>query len=204
MELVKNKKDDQKKEPTGAKFGMKAVEYPSKTTINLYYKPDTTSKPSTYILYLMFIVVVLMALAKFMVFDLLADLNTAQKAAEAQQDKLKSYMSVLSEYDVIASEYNRYSSSFLNDNEKYQDRIEVLDMLESTLFANSNVSSFSISENVISVSITNIDLGGTSALVEKIEAYDMVESVSVNTASGGGSYTVRMVITLADTTGGGE
>ena len=61
--------------------------YPSKTTINLYVKEDKTSRPSTIILYVLFIVVVLLGIAKVMVFDVLQELEEQKMAYEKYKNQ---------------------------------------------------------------------------------------------------------------------
>lgn len=187
-------------------FAKKKDNYPTKTTINLYYKEDKSAGISTFTLYVIFIAVILLALSKLFVFDLIGELNTAEKTYERNQATLDSYMSTLADYNEVNDEYNRFSYSYLTEQELIQDRMEVLKVLEATIFAKSNVQSVSISDSVISVNLTDIDLEETSQLAKSIESYDMVDSVTVNTASYGGTYTTRMVITLVpageETTGG--
>ncbi|MBP3676779.1 MAG: hypothetical protein J6I97_00385 [Agathobacter sp.] len=177
-------------------FQKKKDNYPTKTTINLYYKEDKSAGISTFTLYVIFIIVILMALSKMFVFDVITDLNKAEKQYNEYQATLDSYMSSLADYEKVNDEYNKYSYSYLTDQEKIQDRMDVLKMLEATIFANSNVQSVSISDDVISVSLTDIDLEKTAVLAKNIESYDIVDNVAVNTASYGGTYTTRMVITL--------
>lgn len=177
-------------------FGKKKDAYPTKTTINFYIKEDKSTGVSTALLYIMFAFVVLLALAKILVFDLAAELNDEKASYEKNVAILEAYQEKLSNYDAISSEYNRYSYSYLTETDKVQDRIDVLKMLENTIFKKSTVQSVVISENVVSVSLTEIDLEGTSALAKSIEGYDMVESVTVNAASYGGTYTSNMVIVL--------
>lgn len=188
-------------------FAKKKDNYPTKTTINLYYKEDKSAGISTFTLYVIFVVVILMALSKMFVFDVISDLNKAEAQYESYQDTLDTYMTSLANYDEVNAEYSKYSYSYLSDQEKIQDRMDVLAMLEATIFADSNVQSVSISDDVISANLTDIDLEKTSVLAKKIEGYDIVDNVSVNTASYGGTYTTRMVITLvsegtAEETGG--
>lgn len=188
-------------------FQKKKDNYPTKTTINLYYKEDKSAGISTFTLYVIFVVVILMALSKMFVFDVISDLNKAEAQYESYQDTLDTYMTSLANYDEVNAEYSKYSYSYLSDQEKIQDRMDVLAMLEATIFADSNVQSVSISDDVISANLTDIDLEKTSVLAKKIEGYDIVDNVSVNTASYGGTYTTRMVITLvsegaAEETGG--
>ncbi len=177
-------------------FAKKKDNYPTKTTINLYYKEDKSAGISTFTLYVIFIIVILMALSKMFVFDVIADLNKAEAKYEEYQATLDIYMDSLANYDEVNAEYSKYSYSYLSEQEKIQDRMDVLTMLEATIFANSNVQSVSISDDVISVNLTDIDLEETGILANNIEGYDIVDNVSVNTASYGGTYTTRMVITL--------
>ena len=177
-------------------FQKKKDNYPTKKTINLYYQEDKSAGISTFTLYLIFAVVVIFALSKMFVFDVITNLNKAETQYKTYQETLDSFSSVLTNYEEVMDEYNKYSYSYLSDKEKIQDRMNVLSMLEETVFTYSNVQSMSISEDVISVSLTDIDLEKTALLAKTIESYEMVKAVTVNTASFGGTYTTRMVITL--------
>lgn len=185
-------------------FGKKKDAYPTKTTINFYIKEEKKTGVSTILLYTVFVIVVIFALAKWLVFDLVADLNKEMAAYENNKATLESYQEKLSDYDAVNTEYNRYSYSYLTETDMVRDRMDVLKMLEATIFRSSNVQSVVISDNIVSVSLTEVDLEGTSALAKKIENYEMVESVTVNTASYGGTYTSNMVIMLTpETVAGG-
>ena len=177
-------------------FQKKKDNYPTKTTINLYYKEDKSAGISTFTLYVIFIIVILMALSKMFVFDVITDLNKAETQYNEYQATLDTYMSSLADYEKVNDEYNKYSYSYLTDQEKIQDRMDVLKMLEATIFANSTVQSVSISDDIISANLTDIDLEKTAVLAKTLEEYEIVENVTVNTASFGGTYTTRMVITL--------
>jgi len=177
-------------------FQKKKDNYPTKTTINLYYKEDKSAGISTFTLYVIFIIVILMALSKMFVFDVITDLNKAETQYNEYQATLDTYMSSLVDYEKVNDEYNKYSYSYLTDQEKIQDRMDVLKMLEATIFANSTVQSVSISDDIISANLTDIDLEKTAVLAKTLEEYEIVENVTVNTASFGGTYTTRMVITL--------
>lgn len=86
--------------------------------------------------------------------------------------------------------------------------MEVLQMLEDTIYTQSDVRSVSISQNMIFVDIVGPDLEKTAALVGQIEGYEMVDHVVVNTVTLSGQHTIRMEITLTDlaeqTTGGAQ
>lgn len=182
---------------TKAKKKKKDV-YPSKRVINLYFKEDKTSHPATMVLYGLFGIVLLLAFAKFLVVDLITDLNIAEKTYEQNLKNLNQYTEAVKDYKDVVTQYNRYSDSFLNDNEILCDRIDILEMLEETIFVEGKVSNITISSNTISVNLTGVDLEQTAILKNKIEGYPIVKSVSVSTASYGGNYSARMTIIVTE------
>ena len=156
---------------------------PSKKALNLYYKEDKTTRPSTIALYVLFILVVLLAVGKVAVYDKVMELEEARNALAVKQEHLDEQMAYLAEYKEVSSQYSRYSFSYLKSEEKVCDRIEILNMLENTVFEESQMESVIITENVVSLSFTGLNLEQTAWLAKKIEAYEIVESVAVNTAT---------------------
>lgn len=182
---------------TKAKKKKKDV-YPSKKVMNLYFKEDKTSRTSTMFLYGLFGVVLILAVLKFGVIDMMTDLNAAKEAYEDKQKDLSKYEKELENYQSVVSQHNRYSNSYLKENEIFCDRMDILSMLEETVFAKGKVSNVSISDNTVSVNFTGLDLEQTASLTKTIEEYPIVTDVTVNTASYGGSYSVRMVIHVTE------
>lgn len=173
--------------------------YPSKTTINLYYKEDKTTRPSTIALYALFFAVVLLAVSKVVVFDRLTELTKVQAQAEEMQAHYDEQMGKLREYKEISSQYSRYSFSYLREDEMLCDRMDVLEMLEQTVFLYSKVDTVSITEDVVSVNFSGPNLEETAQLVQLVEGYEIVAHVEVNTATLNEEYATRMVITLVGT-----
>lgn len=184
----------------------KKDKYPSKKTINLYFKEDRTTRPSTIALYVLFIAVVGLLFVKLLVVDMSAELADKEAAFAKKQAHFDAQVAALQEYDEISSQYSRFSSSYLREDEKLWNRMEVLDMLGETIYNHGDVHSVSISQNMIFADITGPDLEETAQLVGLIESYAMVDHVVVNTVTMSGEHTIRMEITLADlnaeTTGG--
>ena len=183
--------------------GKKKNTYPSKKVINLYYKEDKTTRPSTIALYVLFILVVALAVVKVGVFDLLEKLDEAESEYLASQQHLEEQMAYIKDYEEISSQYSRYSYSYLNDSEKVISRLEILEMLEETVYREADVKSTAISANIVSLQYTGLTLEETSWLVQRLNNYNIVEKVEVNTASLSGSgndsgLSTSMVITLAD------
>ena len=183
-------------------IGKKKDVYPSKKVLNLYYKEDKTTRPSTIALYVLFFAVVLLAVAKILVFDLAMQLADIRKEVDTKQAYYDEQMIKLKEYREISSQYSRYSFSYLHEDEILCDRMEVLAMLENTVYKMSDVQSISITEDVVSVNLTGPNLEETAILVQWIETYEIVESVEVSTATLSDSHATRMVITLVSEAGG--
>lgn len=170
--------------------------YPTKKTINLYFKEDKTTRPSTIALYVIFFVLVGVLTAKILVVDLTAELNRAEKQLEAKYAYIEEQLELLDDYADISSKYSRYSSSYLREDEMLVDRMEVLDMLEKTVFLYSEEESVTITGEVVSVTFRGTDLQETANLVKMVEEYDMVSRVEVSTATLSDGYSTQMLITL--------
>lgn len=187
-------------------FSKKKDAYPSKKTINLYFKEDRTTRPSTIALYVLFIGVVALLLVKLLVLDMSAEMVEKQETLDSKQAHLNAQLELLQEYDEVSSQYSRYSSSYLREDEIIWNRMDVLDMLGKTIYNHGDVRSVSISGNMIFADIVGPDLEETAELVGMIESYAMVDHVVVNTVTLSGEHTIRMEISLtdlnADTTGG--
>lgn len=156
---------------------------PSKKVLNLYYKEDKTTRPSTIALYVLFILVVMLAVGKVAVYDKMIELEEVKTQLAQNQAHLDEQMAYLADYKDVSSQYSRYSFSYLKSEEKVIDRMEVLDMLEDTVFADSRIESVMITENVVSLSFSGLNLEETALLAKKIEGYEIVDNVAVSTAS---------------------
>ena len=184
--------------------GKKKDVYPSKKTINLYYKEDKTTRPSTIALYALFIAVVLLAVSKVVVFDRLDELTKVEKQVKEMQAHYDEQMEKLKYFKEFSSQYSRYSFSYLREDEILCDRMDVWNMLEKTVFAYADVKNLTISEDVVSIYFEERNLAESADIVEMIKKYDFVSEVNVTVATYQGEYTTRMVITLVKPEAGGE
>ena len=176
---------------------------PSKKVMNLYYKEDKTTRPSTIALYVLFILVIMLAVAKVAVYDLVVKFEDEKAKLAENQALLAAQTEYLADYKEVSSKYSRYSYSYLTAEERLCNRIDILDMLEETVFAETTTDSVVISDDVVSLNFKGLNLEDTAKLVAKLEKYEIVESVAVNTSSlndsgeeGSNGIATRMVITL--------
>lgn len=187
-------------------IGKKKVVYPSKKSINLYYQEDISTKISTLALDIIFVVVVVLGLVKLLVVDVLVDRNDALEKVESLQASLDQQMVAIQEYDEVEEEYARYSYKFLVDEMNLVDRMEILSMLENTVFENGLVSNVSITKDVVSLSFEGLNLEQCAQLIDKIQSYDIVKTVEISnqTGSANGTYKGNVTITLTGEDAGGE
>lgn len=174
-EEAKRLKEEQKKK---AKEG-----YPTKTTLNLYYREDKTTGPATIALYVLFGLVLLIAFIKFGIYDIQEECRALETQLEDQQMYSDAMMIALKDYNQVKAEYSRYTQNYLEEKEILQDRIRLFDMLEETVFAQSKFSSVSIIEDSILLSYTGLDLEETAALSALLLEYTCVKQVDVQSAS---------------------
>lgn len=180
-------------------IGKKKEVYPSKKSLNLYYQEDVTTRLSTIALDILFVVVVVLGLAKFLVVDVLTEQNDAVTKLEKVQAQVESQMKEIEDYNELHAEYVRYSYKILVDEQGLNDRLDILNMLENTVYKNSGITNVSITGNVVSLNFGGMDLNQTAQLIQEIQSYEMVASVQVNNQTGNtydGTYSGNMVITL--------
>lgn len=80
-------------------IGKKKEVYPSKKSLNLYYQEDVSTRISTIALDIIFVVVVVLGLAKFLVVDVLTERNDAITKLEKVQAQVESQMKEIEDYN---------------------------------------------------------------------------------------------------------
>ena len=157
----------------------KAV-YPSKTSMNLFYKPDRTTKPATAALYVLFALVCLLGLSKLLVYDLWMEKQAAEQGYEMALEELADITIQLEDYDEVEERYFRYSAT--NEERTIVDRMETLAMVESAV-GDATLDSVAISGNRVQLQISDVTLAKTAVIVNRLEASPLVAGTVVNTAS---------------------
>lgn len=168
--------------------------YPTKQAMNLFYKPDRTTKPATIALYVLFVLVCLLGLSKFLVYDLWDSARQAEAQAAAEQARLQGVMDGLSDYQEVLERYRLYSAT--EEEEALVDRMEVLDLLEGVLGGTANMNAVSIGGDAVQLQISGITLAEAARIVRELEASPIVAGTTVNTAAttDGGSDRIQASI----------
>lgn len=157
------------------------ADYPAKRSMNLFYKPDRTTKPATVALYVLFVLVCLLGLGKFLVYDVWSETVRARQALEAAERQLDGVMLELSDYDEVWERYSRYSAT--EEERALIDRMEVLALLDEALGNAASLDSVSIGGGAVQLQFSGVTLARTAEIVKKLEASPIVESTMVNTAA---------------------
>ncbi len=154
---------------------------PTKRTMNLYFRTDRTTKPATITLYVLFVLVVLLGLAKILVYDLWVKVDSARTAlslAEARRDVV---VAELSDYDEVREQYQRYSAT--DEERELIDRMTVLALLDDAIGATARLESVSVTGKTVQVQFQEVTLAQTADIVRRLEASPIVERITVNTAA---------------------
>lgn len=159
---------------------MRKSKYPTKTTMNLYYRPDRTTKLSTIALYALFVAVLLLGLSKWLVYDPWVEKQGAERGLAAAREELAAAMDQLADYDEVRQRYARYSAT--DEERALVDRMEVLSMLEGAA-GNVERNAIAINGDQVQIQLSNVTLAQTADIVSRLETSPLVTSVMVNTAS---------------------
>ncbi len=155
--------------------------YPAKRSMNLFYKPDRTTKPATIALYVLFALVCLLGLGKFLVYDVWMETVQAQRALTAAEEQLDSLTLELADYGEVWERYSRYSAT--DEERDLIDRMEVLALLDKAVGASASMDALSISGSTVQLQFSGVTLAQTAQIVNALEASPIVAYTMVNTAA---------------------
>ena len=178
--------------------------------MNLYYKPDKTTRPATIALYVLFALSLLLAAAKFGVYDLLMKLDETQAELARTQATEQQYAMQLTDYDEVLHQYHLYNAT--EDEKNTTDRMEILDLLEELVRSRADVVSYAIAGPTVSFQMSGVTLGESAEIIRDLRENPLVATASVNTAATEGNenansddpnmpVTATVTITLAKEAG---
>ena len=155
--------------------------YPAKRSMNLFYKPDRTTKPATVALYVLFALVCLLGLGKFLVYDVWVETTQAQQALAAAERQRDSLLLELTDYNEVWERYSRYSAT--EEEQALIDRMEVLALLDEAVGTTASMDAVSIGGSTVQLQFSGVTLAQTAQIVKALEASPIVAYTMVNTAS---------------------
>ena len=160
---------------------MRKTAYPVKRTMNLFYKPDRTTKPTTIALYVIFVLVCLLGLGKVLVYDLWMETREAQQALAMAEEERNGVMAQLADYNEVKERYNRYAAT--EEERALIDRMEVLALLDENVGSKADMGMISINGSTVQLQFSGVTLAETARIVKALEASPIVAFTVVSTAS---------------------
>ena len=155
--------------------------YPTKRTMNLFYKPDRTTKPATVALYVLFALTCVLGLGKVTVYDLWAETRGAEQTAAGEQTRLEGIMAELADYSEVHERYSLYSAT--EEERAAIDRMEVLELLDGALGGSAELNTVAIGGDAVQLQSPGVTLAENAGIVRALEASPIVAGTRVNTAS---------------------
>jgi hypothetical protein len=179
----------------------KSEVYPSKRHMNLYYKPDRTTKPATVSLYVLFGLVVLLGLAKLFIYDPMMEAAQLEEEYASYQNQLAEYEEKLTGFNEVQYQYQLYAAT--EDEQMLVDRMEILDLIDQVIRPVAQIESITIQDAQVLVQFSGVSLSYTGTIVDQLEQSSLVAETTVDTATttvdGVDVVKVNILMTLTQT-----
>lgn len=160
--------------------GKKTV-YPTKRSMNLYFKVDRTTAPATAALYVLFALAVLLALGKIMIYDFMMQEKQLESQLLSLEQRTVQHMQQLENYDQVLEDYIR--SVPTQQEQDQPDAMELLSLIDTTIRPAARVSQVDIADNQVVISFSGVTLAQAADLVVRLEQSPLVADTQVDTAS---------------------
>lgn len=160
--------------------GKKTV-YPTKRSMNLYFKVDRTTAPATAALYVLFALAVLLALGKIMIYDFMMQEKQLESQLLSLEQRTVQQMQQLENYDQVLEDYIR--SVPTQQEQDQPDAMELLSLIDTTIRPAARVSQVDIADNQVVISFSGVTLAQAADLVVRLEQSPLVADTQVDTAS---------------------
>ena len=176
-------------------------EFPSKTYMNLMVSEKKSFDLRSNIPLIVILLIVVVLVMKFGVFDFYARVDAKQAELNAHQQTLNSLNAELTNYNTVLEEYEGYESMSITSSGLRVDALEALNLVDRFVAPSARVVSISLVGNTLTLNLTDISLDGVGKLASTLYEQDMVANVSVSTAAtqetASKDVTAAITITLA-------
>ena len=176
--------------------------YPTKTTMNLYFRANRGTKPATILLYVLFVLVLLLAAGKFLVLDRVLAVDALEDEAVRMESQTASVMARLGEYPAVLEEYTRLAPT--ERERALTDRMDVLDLIDEVIRPAAHISQVTIQDQQVLVEFSGVTLVETADIVSRLEASPLVARTTVDTAASEEDRATVDVDMLIELSGGEE
>ncbi len=176
--------------------------YPTKRTMNLYFRQDRTSAPATAVLYILFALAVLLALGKLAIYDPWAETTALEEQAAALEARNAAQIEQLQDYNQVLQDYLRVLPT--QQEEALVDRMEILNLIDRVVRPAAQITKLSIQEDKVLLTFSGVTLSRAAELVRQLEQADFVSATSVDTATSGQEEGDQATVTVFFTVTTGE
>ena len=171
---------DQKKAP-------RAVKLPTKTHVNLAKRESKKRDATTLGIGAAIILVLVILVAKFGVYDQYARLQKAESEYDAVHAQYTEMQEALADYPNVLERYRTYARAWMEQSDEngfvQVDRMEVLDLLENYMIPYGTLNNFAIQDSTVVVSMSGMNLQEISNMFARLQSRPIVASASLNLAS---------------------
>lgn len=164
----------------------KAAQYPTKRSVNLAKRDTNNQDIKTLVIGVILIIILCFLVVKFGISDQYARLSAAESEYAQVHTQYVDMQNSLKNYAQVEQEYHTYSRDWMTNSESTDvtvDRTEVLDLIEQSLMSYGDINSFKVNANVVSVSMSGMNLSEISTMFSNLQAQSLVESANLNIAS---------------------
>lgn len=155
--------------------------YPTKGTMNLYYKQDRTTAPATVMLYVLFGLVVVLALSKVLIYDVWYEVRQLEQQATTAQAENDAMMAELADYETV---HQMYIRSIQTQREAAQvEPTAVLNLIDQVVRPVAAISQVSVVDNQVVLTFSGVSLSRAAELVAQLEQSPLVTGAAVDTAT---------------------
>ena len=164
----------------------KAAQYPTKRSVNLAKRDTNNQDIKTLVIGVILIIILCFLVVKFGISDQYARLSAAESEYAQVHTQYVDMQNSLKNYAQVEQEYHTYSRDWMTNSESTDvtvDRTEVLDLIEQSLMSYGDINSFKVNANVVSVSMSGMNLSEISTMFSNLQAQPLVESANLNIAS---------------------
>lgn len=156
---------------------------PTKRTINFAQVGVKKTNVKAAVAGIILILIGAAAFGKFGVVDRLAAMSRADQETQRLQGELEKQYARLSSFEGLEDEYAHYTVSGMTEEElSLVDRAKVIDMIERETDITESSTSWSLSSNILTLTITGDTLQDINILARRLEKYDLVNTCSVTNA----------------------
>lgn len=150
-----------------------------KATLNLCMKEKQLISPAVFVPVLLVILVLAALIGYFGVYMPYDSVKRAQEELDARKEVLEQMLDHTKDYNEVKDEFNKYN--YEEFDRTLADRLDVLALLERTVFRVSTVRSLSVNNKTVSLTLTDISLDKVSELITTLNGEDLVAEVTVTT-----------------------